>query len=223
MLQSALAAARQVLDDGSATQHEIDLATTALGTALVGLELAKAPAPKPVHVKKIKLNQSQLSLVKGKRFTLRAGIYYSNDHAAYRGKVTWKSSNTRIATVDSAGKITAKKPGRVTITATTAERNAAGKKLSASIKVKVVKKKPKAKVTRVHAAPPTRMSIGRAAYITGKYSSSRTTGVSVRYASSKPDVLSVDRAGRVLARKAGTAYVLVSAGGKTVRYRITVR
>lgn len=35
------------------------------------------------------------------------------------GSVTWKSSNKRVATVSSKGKVTAKKPGTATITVTT--------------------------------------------------------------------------------------------------------
>lgn len=222
-LQTALAGAAQVLDDESADQEQIDAAAVELGTALAGLEVAKAPQPSPVHVKRIKLNQLKLQLVKGKTFRLEDGVYYSNGRAAYSGKTKWTSSNTRIATVNSAGRITAKKTGTAKITVTTNERNAAGKRLSKSITVKVVKKKPKSKVTKVSAAPPKSMKTGQVAYITGTYSSSRATGVKVTYSSSKPGVVRVDKAGRLVAKTTGTTYVAVKAGGKTARYKIVVK
>ncbi len=56
--------------------------------------------------------------------------------------VTWKSSNTKIATVSKTGKVTAVKPGTATITATTAN----GKKAACKITVKGISIA-KAKVT----------------------------------------------------------------------------
>ncbi|MBR6460199.1 MAG: Ig-like domain-containing protein, partial [Actinomycetaceae bacterium] len=51
----------------------------------------------------------------GKKIALKASVAPSN--ATNKG-VSWKSSNTKIATVDSKGKVTGKKAGKVTITAT---------------------------------------------------------------------------------------------------------
>jgi len=225
-LQTAVTDAERVLDDATATQAQIDAATTSLGAALVGLQLAKTPAPpvvKVAHVKKIKLNQTQLRLVKGKTFRLRSGVYYGDGHAAYAGKTTWKSSRPKIATVTSTGKIKAKKAGTVTITATTTETTATGKRLSAKIRVKVVKKRPKAKVVKVRASVPKTMRRGQVVYVTGTYTSTRATGVKVSYSTSKPGVVALDKVGRLVAKRPGTASITVRAQGKTVRYRIVVR
>ncbi len=222
-LQAELADAKRVLDDGAATQSEIDATITELGAALAGLKPVQVSTPAPAKVTKLKLNQSQLRLVKGKTLKLEEGVYYEGLHAAYSGRVTWKSSNPAVATVSSAGKVKAKKAGTVTITATTTQANAAGKKLSVKLKVTVVKKKPKSKVTKVSASVPKTMKLGAVTYITGKYASAKVTGAKVTYSTSKPDVVVVDKAGRLVATSRGTDYVVVKAGGKSVRYKITVK
>jgi uncharacterized protein YjdB len=58
---------------------------------------------------------STLTLKKGKSKTLK----YTLPSGTYTSKVTWTSSNKKIATVNSSGKVTAKKKGSCTITATT--------------------------------------------------------------------------------------------------------
>lgn len=218
-LQAEIKDAEVVLN-GTATQPQIDQAVGELSAALAGLE--QVP-PKVSMVTKVKLNQSQLRLVKGASFKLEEGVYYDDVHAAYSGRVTWKTSNSKVATVSSSGKIKAKKTGTVTITATSTQVNAAGKKLSTSIKVTVVKKKPKSKVTKVSASVPKTLRLGQVAYITGSYSSSKATGVRVTYGTTKADVVVVDKVGRLVAKTRGTDYITVKAGGRTARYKITVK
>ncbi|MEN0070905.1 MAG: discoidin domain-containing protein, partial [Propionicimonas sp.] len=216
-LRAELATAKGVLESPTATQGEVDTAVRRLTAAISGLKVAE-PLPE-----RLKLNQTQLRLVKGKSVTLEEGVYYRNLFAAYSGRVAWKSSNPRIATVSSAGKVTAKKSGTVTITATTTQATAAGRKLTASVKVTVVSRKPKAKVTKVTASVPRTMKLGEVAYITGRYASSKATGVKVTYSTSKADIVVVDKVGRLVARTKGTEYVRVKAGGRTVQYKITVK
>lgn len=182
-----------------------------------------APSPAGV-VSRVKLGQSQLRLVKGKSFSLNSAVYYADKAArpAFSGKVTWKSSDTKVATVSSTGTIKAKSKGKATITATTTQLNAAGKKLSTSVKVAVVKSRSKAKVKKVSATVPKTLTRGQVAYVTGKYSPAKATGVKVTYSTSKPAVVTVDKAGRVVALAKGTAQVKVKAGGKTRSYKITI-
>ncbi|MCW5950919.1 MAG: FIVAR domain-containing protein [Propionibacteriaceae bacterium] len=217
-LATAVANGRNLLKSTPVSESDARTATSEINTAIAGLKIAT-----PV-VAKVKLNQSQLRLVKGKSFTIEEGVYYQGGlQAAYSGRVTWKSSNPKIATVSSAGKIKAKKTGTVTITASATQANAAGKKLTVSIKVTVVSKKPKSKVTKVTASVPKTMSVGQVLYITGKYSSAKATGVKVTYSTSKPGIVDVDKVGRLVAKAKGTDYVKVKAGGKTATYKVTVK
>lgn len=86
-------------------------------------------------VTSVKLNRNSANLkVKGKAkqktVTLRATV---NPKNANNKSVSWKSSNTRIATVNSKGKVTAKKRGTCYITATAKD----GSKKSAKCKIVV--------------------------------------------------------------------------------------
>ncbi|EKQ57207.1 MULTISPECIES: Ig-like domain-containing protein [unclassified Clostridium] len=112
-------------------------------------------------------------------------------------QVTWTSSDSSIATVDSTGKVTAVKEGQATITATTTD----GSNLSASCVVNVTS--------------PVTPSI-----ILNKTSDSLTTGqtdnliatttpsaVNVSWNSSNTSVATVDSTGKVTAIGAGTAII----------------
>jgi len=218
-LTTAISAATKVLADPRATEPAIAKAISGVTDALAKLKVA---APAAV---KVKLAQSQLRLVKGKSFTLASRVYFKGADPAGATSLTWKSSNTKVATVSSRGKIKAKRAGVVTITATTKAKTASGKALSKSIKVTVVKKKPKAKVAAVKASVPKTMKLGQTAYITGKYRSAKAkaTGVRVTYSTSRPNVVEVDEAGRLVAVSKGTDTVIVKAGGKTKKYTVRVR
>ncbi|MDR3070895.1 MAG: Ig-like domain-containing protein, partial [Propionibacteriaceae bacterium] len=218
-LQAEIADANRVIGSVSSTQAQADQAARELLAAMAGLVPVRDKSA--LVVSRVKLNQSQLSLVKGKNLTLNEAVYYSNSHSAWAAKVVWKSSNTKVATVDRNGKVTAKKAGSATITVTTVDSDKAGRKLSASVKVSVVKKK--VKVKSVSASVPKSLKKGQTVYVTGKYSSSKATGVKVSYKSSKPSVVEADSVGRLMAKGKGTAKVTVKAGGKSKTYTIKVK
>ena len=83
-------------------------------------------APKPTTAPKVtlKLGKKSASVICGKTTTITATLTGSTD------KISWKSSDTKIATVDANGKVTAKMAGTVTITA-----SAAGKKATCTVTV----------------------------------------------------------------------------------------
>lgn len=68
-----------------------------------------------VNAATVKLNKTKATLVKGKTLTLRV--------TGTKNKVTWKSSNKKVASVSTKGKVTAKLKGTVTITAKIGNRN----------------------------------------------------------------------------------------------------
>ena len=74
------------------------------------------PAPSVVKAAGVSLNKASISMKVGDSAKLTATVSPSN---ATNKSVTWSSSNTSVATVNSSGNVTAKKAGKATITVTT--------------------------------------------------------------------------------------------------------
>lgn len=84
---------------------------------------------KEIKVSRISLNAKKVTLKRGKKLTLKATILPINTG---NKKVIWSSSDTKIATVNTRGVVTAKKPGKVKITC----REKGGKKAACTVTVK---------------------------------------------------------------------------------------
>ncbi|MDR1151023.1 MAG: glycoside hydrolase family 3 C-terminal domain-containing protein, partial [Bifidobacteriaceae bacterium] len=215
-VKTALDAAKTLLANPNATAAQVGAAIQTLAAATAGL----ATAPPVVDPKltptlaSVKAGQRSVTLVKGKAIKLAANGYLTDNSV---NKVTWSSSKKSVATVSAAGRIVAKKAGSAKITA-----KVGGK--SATITVKVLAKKPaKSAVTSVKATVPADLAIGASADIAASYSPATATSVKVTYASSATDVASVDSAGHLVAKAAGTATITVKAGGKSKAYTVTVK
>lgn len=164
---------------------------------------------------KVKFPQSSVRLLQNKSIVIPASAY------SEQGKlntVYYKVANENIATVNASGKIVAKSPGTTTITAYSHD-----SKKKATLKVTVLAAGAKTtKVSKVTANVPKNMSVGAVKYITPKYTPAKATNVKVTYSSKDKSIVSVDKAGRLVAKKAGTARIVVKAGGKSRTYTITV-
>lgn len=80
----------------------------------------KGTKPTEVSVTSVSLNKSTLDIKVGETATLTATINPTN---ATNKNITWESDNTQIATVDTAGKVTAIKEGTAKITVKTKDGN----------------------------------------------------------------------------------------------------
>ena len=98
--------------------------------------------PTDIKVSSIKLNTKNHTMYSNQYVQLKATVLPNN---AYNKSVTWKSSNSKIATVDKKGKVKALKVGNAIITATSTD----GSNVSAQCKIKVVQRVTKIKLNNV--------------------------------------------------------------------------
>lgn len=149
----------------------------------------------------VKLNRSKLSLWVDKNFgavsaKLTATVSPAN---ASNKKLTWKSSNPKVAVVSANGKVTAKSVGQTTVTVTAAD----GSKKTARCVVTVK-------------APTPKIS-GAATLTVGKTATYKSTVAGGTWKSSDESVLaSVETKGKTIsvkAKKAGTATLTYVANG----------
>lgn len=137
--------------------------------------------------------------------------------------VSWKSSNAKVAKVNSKGKITGKKAGTAKITV----KLASG--YSTWFKVKVQKKAVKTTSVKVINKATGKKAAGKIALKRGKKLSLKTTVAPVTskekitYTSSNKKVAAVTSKGVVKAKKKGTATITVKSGNKSVKIKITVK
>lgn len=87
-------------------------------------------------VKSVKLNRTKVTIYLGDTLNLKATVSPSD---ATNKKVTWKSGNTKVASVSSSGKVTGKGSGKTTVTVTAAD---GGKKAACTVVVKKYYKVP---------------------------------------------------------------------------------
>ena len=169
-----------------------------------------------VKVTKVSLNKKTTSITIGANETLIATIAPTT---ATNKDVTWKSSKTSVATVDSNGNIAGVKAGTATITVTTVD----GKK-TATCKV-TVKSPPIVKVTKVSLNKKiTTINVGANETLIPTVSPTTATNQNVTWKSSKASVATVDSNGKVVGVKAGTAVITVTTvdGKKTATCTVTV-
>lgn len=114
---------------------------------------------KTVPVTKVTVSPSKKTAAIGSKVTLKVRTYPSN--ATVKG-VTYRSSNTKIASVSSSGKVTAKGIGTATITVTSKDKN--GK---ASFKITVVPKKAAISKVKVASSKSIQVTWKKASGITG--------------------------------------------------------
>ena len=147
----------------------------------------------------ITLNKSKATAYAGKSYTLKATT-------SYRTKISWKSSNTKIATVDSKGMVKLKKAGKVTISAT-----AFGKKVNCVLTVK----NPTLKVSKAS------VSIYRKKSYTVK--ATAVPGGKVSWSSSNKAIATVSSSGKITGMKKGTAYVYAKIHGLKKTIKVIVK
>lgn len=148
----------------------------------------------------VKLNYSSYKLGIGKTITLKATV---KSNSASNTKVKWSTSNSKVATVSSVGRVKGKKLGNCTITAKATD--GTGKK--ATCKIRVVRQ-----VTSISLNKSVlTVVVNNTAKLKATVKPSNATYKSVKWTSSNKDVAIVDTKGNVTGLSVGTATVRASA------------
>ncbi len=145
-------------------------------------------------------------LAKGKSVSLTATVSGSPKKTVAKKyqAVTYKSADTKIASVTKKGLVKGRKVGKTTIKVTSKK----NKKKSASIKV-IVKKNPVKKITLKTKSAS--LSVGETANIKASISPSKQVSKKLSYKSSNKKVATVSAKGKVTAKGEGSAKITVSA------------
>lgn len=159
-----------------------------------------------VKVSKLTLNRTSVSLTKkGQTYQLKATASPSN---ATTKSVTWKSSNTRVVTVNSAGRLTAVGNGSATITATA--KDGSKKKVTCKVTVKIPTV---VKVSRVslNKNDLALTSKGQSYQLSASVAPSNASNKSVKWTSGNPKVATVSSSGKVTAVANGNTTITATA------------
>ncbi|MDR0755093.1 MAG: Ig-like domain-containing protein [Prevotellaceae bacterium] len=168
-----------------------------------------------VPVTGVQLNKHDISLVVGSKEVLLPNVLPAN---ATNKKVTWKSNDTKIATVDAAGSVAGVSEGKTVIIVTTADK---GKTDSCIVNVtaKTIS------VTGISVTPTTAsIKIDGTAQITATVAPPEATNKKVTWKSSDEKIATVDATGLVTGKAKGSATVTATSedGGKTATCEVTV-
>lgn len=150
---------------------------------------------KPVKVSRITLSGISKQIAAGKKIKLTAEIAPSN---ASVKAVTWKSGNTKVATVNSAGIVTMKKNSggkSVTITATARD----GSRVKAAYKIKSMK----GAVKKIAISGKKSVKAGKTLKLKAKVTAAKQANKKVKWSSSNKKYATVSSSGKVKALKAG--------------------
>lgn len=185
-----LAEAEEVIAKTDASQAEVNEALSHLQEA--EKELIKVTAA---------LDKKTAAVYTGKTVTLKAT---SNDKDA---KVTFKSSNTKVATVSSTGVVKGVKAGTATITATYGNAKATCKVTVKASTIKFAKKT---------------ATVYKGKTVTVK--AKATPSATIKYTSSNTKVATVNsKTGAVKGVKAGTVTITATSGKLKATYKLTVK
>ena len=166
---------------------------------------------KEIKATGIKLSKTSATVAKGKTLTLKATLTPSNT----TDKVTWKSSNTKVATVSSTGVVKGIKYGTCTITATIN-----GKKATCKITV------PKGKTTKITLNKTSaNINVGKTVSLTATINPTNSDEA-CKWSVSDPSIATITTNGKtctVKGKKAGTVTITAKSGTKSVTCKVTVK
>lgn len=175
------------------------------GTAVITAEAADGSGIKAVcevtvlvSVEKIELD-SQKTLMKGETEIFSAVVKPDN---ASEKTLEWSSSDSSVASVNNAGEVKAKKEGKAVITAQATD----GSGIEAACKVTIL-----TGVKKIKLVSQKTLGVGGNTVLSAVVKPDSASEKTIKWSSSNKNVASVDQAGKVRAKKKGTAVITARA------------
>lgn len=197
----------KVSKDGVVTAVGIGSSTI---TAKIQGKTAKCEVRVLAPLESIQLDKASADLKKGETVDLNVKVnpVYTTDDKT----VTWKSSNTNVATVDKNGKVTAVDAGEATISATVG-------KFTETCKVTV-----SIPLEAIEMADKYDLELGANEHLRPRANPINTTAdlTKMKWTSSNPDVVKVDKAGNMTGVSYGTATITAELDGVKASCEVTV-
>jgi len=165
------------------------------GTATITAKVGSKNYKCKITVKDPSISKSKIYVEKDYTYTLT--VKDTNQ------KVKWSTSNKKVATVSSNGKVTAKKKGTATITA-----KVANKSLKCKVNVETT------------SISKSKITLEKGSTYTLKVNDTKRT---VNWSSSNKDIATVSSNGKVTAKKSGTATITAKVGSKKMKCQVTVK
>ena len=192
----------------------IESSTEPTSESTISSTVPTTTKPTDIKVSSIKLNTKNHTMYSNQYVQLKATVLPNN---AYNKSVTWKSSNSKIATIDKNGKVKALKVGNAIITATSTD----GSNVSAQCKIKVVQRVTKIKLNK---SIINLSKKGKTAKLKATVLPNNAYNKSVTWKSNNTKVVTVDKNGKIKATtNKGTTYVnAIAKDGSKIRTRILV-
>lgn len=161
--------------------------------------------------KSLKLSKASMNIAKNQSVKVTATLAPSN---VTNPTVVWKSSNTKVAKVDSKGNIKGNANGSATITATAKANSEVVKQVKVNVSTKTVKVN-KTSLT---------MTTGKTGQLTATVSPSDSTDKTVKWSTSNKKIATVSNKGKVTGKSKGTAIITATVkDAKTVKVKVTVK
>ena len=148
----------------------------------------------------VKLDKKNIRIGVGQTYRLKKTVWSNNTSLP---KVSWKSSNKRVATVNSGGKITGKKVGLAKITVTTNDAIHA----KATCKVRVIQRISSIKLSSDYLV----CYVGRSKRLTAKCKPANSTITKLKWTSGDSSIARVTATGKVRALAEGNTYITATA------------
>lgn len=166
----------------------------------------------PVQAASPVISKKAITLTIGKSTTLKV--------KNAKGKIKWKSSNSKIASVSKRGKVTGKKTGKAKITAIVNKRH-----YRCIVTVKATRKVTKVTNVKLNKKNIT-LKAGKAYTLKASVSPSKASNKALAWKSSNKSIASVNSKGVVSAKKAGTVTITATAkdgSKKKASCKVTVK